>query len=72
MIWKVVQQLHLAHAVARVRIEDVLHRPRQGPEDVPLFVLGSFDPASFLEVLRQHAFVEISFVAELVLCRLHF
>lgn len=64
--------LHLAHAVACIRIEYVLDSPRQRPVNVPLLILLAFLPATLLKVLDEHCFVEVRLVAELGLCRLHY
>ena len=63
--------LHLAHAVASVRIEDVLDSPWQSPINVPLLVFLALLPAAFFKVLDEHSLVEVCLVAELGLRWLH-
>ena len=66
MVREVIQDLHLVHTKARVKIEDALDGPGQRPEDVPLFVAVALDPAALLEVLRQYRLVEVCLPPELI------
>ena len=59
MVGEVVQQLHIVHSKATVRIEYVLDGPRQSPVDVPLLVVLLWHPAALLEVLCDARLVEV-------------
>ena len=56
--------LHLSETVASFRIEDLLNRPGESPEDVPVVVALGLHPASFLEVLNERGLVEVGPVLE--------
>ena len=52
--------LHLSETVASFRIEDLLNRPGESPEDIPVVVALGLHPASFLEVLNERGLVEVA------------